>query len=265
MIQKNSRKLTAVLSVWNEAWHLVYGLKWLIFWVGIFFPFFLLPFTLMGLVFVLRSMIYALVPYADSLYAGIYYSHLFIYSMMGVFFLCHWYLLAMAVTLGVRQSLGLTLSISIAFSSCMRVKWQLLGLLGIFTLVFTLTHRAAMLINVTTIVSVLLYAAIFLPAFCFTMGGITYALPLIIIKNKNTYQALIGGLNSLIKQWFKVIPCYLCFIVLMLICAMPFFFIAFIVVMPFIYATLGILFRDAAHLTEDKPLLQQAVGITRGG
>lgn len=231
-LQGVSEKI-AIGGVIREAWYFVRGIKWPFFWMAIVFP------LLLPCIFVL---IFLYMP--RTLF--IYHPAIFFPLFKLIYAITLWYLFAILITLGVRQTIGMPIVIPLAFSDCMRVKGKLFFLFLLLFSVFEITNFINGITISTGLIGIFTQVIIFLPFVYLSLLVITFALPLIVFKRYDIQYALISAYNMMNKYWLKVTICYLILCIINLICTLPPLEIAMLWTVPMFFTMIGVLFKNAS-------------------
>src|SRR5579885_1228824 len=233
MNTQNTQKRIIVGDVLKEAWRLVSGLKWPIFWITILLPvtFSIVMFILA--IFLIKQFLLLAVP--------------LLILLSGVSFFLMWCMLSIVVMLGVRQAIGLPIDVRLVYSQCMQVKGSLLSLFFIWLAFFAVYAFVKYVFIPAGIIGLILNIALYLVCLYATLPIIIFALLLIITKRVSIQQALEEGYTVMNQYWLEIIACYVLMAIIGFISAIP-LGIGLIWTIPMHYAMLGILFRNAYGL-----------------
>lgn len=226
-------KKIVIGTVIRESWVLVNGLKWPIFWLYLVIApiFFILVFGITTL-FTLK--------YGPP-------SLLILVILLSSISFFNWCLLTIAIMLGIRQAVSLSIKLSTVFEQIMSVKLQLFYLFLVWLAIIGLFSALTHFLVLRGIVEILFLIISYLASLYFSLSIIIFALPLTIIKHEDLQTALVSSFKMMNRYWLEIITCYLIISIIILISAIP-FGIGLIWTMPMKFAMIGILFRNAYGL-----------------
>lgn len=239
---KISKKEIQIGDVLSEAWQLVNGLKWPVFWLSFFMwgIWLIAVLTFLFLVFFMRL---------DFHTANIF--------SKVIPFILFWYLAAVQIMLGVRQSIGLPPKVSLAYADCMRVKGKLFMLLLCAAVVaiiyYCLYYTAKHFLGHSHFLFFLTIVLLFLANIFIVMMLQTFALPLIVTKKSEVQTALLTSWNIMKVHWVNLLLCVIIMSVIMVLSMIP-LGIGMIWTVPMAFAMYGILFRNLLGLRKKKPV-----------
>ncbi|VVC77006.1 hypothetical protein AQUSIP_23330 [Aquicella siphonis] len=230
-----------IKAVIKEAWGLVYGMKWPVFWIGV-----LLPFAYFILLFIAMLI---LVPGKQ------YMSLPFLLISGCISLLVIWCFLAIIVMLGVRQAIGLSVDVNVVYTHCMEVKDKLVYLALIWLSLTGSYFFIKFMIGQNPVLNILLYAFFLY----LKLPLIIFGIPLVVTQRGDMAMTLEESYKAMNRHWPQILACFLIMIGILTVSALP-FGIGLIWTMPMYYAMTGILFRDIYGLKRRKQRQEQPGG-----
>lgn len=234
-------KTLPIMDALKNAWKLVHGLKWPVFSA-----------YLIGIIaiFVINIFIFLLSPTHLGVFLGGFFT--FVLGAMVVYI--DWFVIAMLVTLGVRQAMNMQPNtIGDAFSSCIHSKGNLFGMmvvyyLGVFAYIFLWAFLTVLSDNGTSFLITFILGAIFTAAAIYFLLPIPiFALPLLITTRCGIFEAIKKSYPMFHRCWFRILASLFIMLIILTISAIP-LGIGLIWTIPMVYALIGIWFREMSSL-----------------
>lgn len=234
-------KSLSILDAIKTAWKCVHGLKWPVFAA-----------YLIGIIaiFVINLFIFLLSP----THLGVFLGGLCTFLLATLIVYIDWFIIAMLITLGVRQAMNMQPNtINNAFSSCIHSKGNLFGMmviyyLGVFTYIFVWAILAVLSDNGTSSIITFILGAIATGAAIYFLLPIPiFALPLLITTRCGIMDAIKKSYRMFHRCWFRILVSLIIMLIIMAISAIP-FGIGLIWTIPMVYALNGIWFREMSSL-----------------
>lgn len=222
----------------SDAWNLVSGLKWAIWWPLMAAAFLISVFAGFSMPF-LMNMPQASNPTGiPALHLSLQDPHSYIaFFFLFILSLIVWYVISVLVMLGVRKALGMPVSVPQAFADCMAVKWPLMGLLVVLFIINAIYG----VVNAFT--PDFLHTLTYVIMLFFVIPIYIFSLPLIVFKRCDLAYALSSGFAKMSEHWVAVFLSCLAMFLILLFSAIP-FGIGLIWTIPMYYALMGVIFRD---------------------
>lgn len=229
----NTQTRINIINLIIEAWQLSYGMKWPVFALGI-----LIPLTY-SLLLVITA--YILVP------NKLFMSLPFFIIAVAIALVIVWFTVVILVMLGVRQAIGLPISIDDVYSHCMEVKDKLIYL-GLIWIAITGTFA---LITFMTKGSFILFPLFYCLSLYIKLPLILFGIPLVVTKHYDMAIILEECYKTMNRHWLQILASYLILSGILLISSIP-LGIGLIWTIPMYFTMAGILFRDIFGLKRKK-------------
>lgn len=229
----------SILSVIEEAWTLVSGLKLPIFLTSFVFP----------ICFVLMMSIVSI------FIRNIFPKNIGFTVFVVFFFLFFWTQSVINIMLGVRRAQGVSATISAAISQCKPVlgKLFILSLGDLFVYLWYMNGKYLLGLSKGIppgyiILTVLLHFMLVIPF-------LNFAVPLVVTQNQSIWPAIRSSYIAMFRNFIPIFLCYLIMIIIGFIGAIP-FGIGCIWTVPMFAGMKGILFRNI-FLGHEEPKASQ--------
>lgn len=243
-----------VSGVIKEAWQLVYGLKWKVFWVLCLVQLIMMVFML------LASLLFAIVGGFFLLIFPAAVSKIVLPLIFGVVMftpmILSYYAITVVIMLSIRKANHMPATVGLAFGDCKRVTGKLLVLIMLTYIVFLLFTLLMALLFGTNMVNIVLSVIIMLFIYYFFWAVMQISIPLVVTKKYDAVPAIKVGLAILGKHFIKIFICYILMAIIFIISAIP-FGIGLLWTMPMVFNMHAILFRDIFKMQKKVKALPQ--------